>query len=393
MDIAAVALYTAPILFRFALADEYTVGRIVLSLFPILIVLPSIYLPEYVQDEKREHIYRHMLYALAFTVSAITCIRWDVVHDSVDTRWAKSLILYFATGIVSLWWFVVSHITENTVVKDLYTHQGDVAILPLTLVAIATFVEDVPDEAFQFSRCVSFYVPIIVAWATIHFIAYTQFALSTNTTYSMDGFHFVASMGLVIASCHLSLIEMRAPPSSFILFSIVAATLSQVTHRYWERAVLRQCRIMGMLVLQAGGTALFATLIHIRFKNTLSVVIPILTVCVCVVAIPTLCGNRWVVPSTFYSFLITISFLNSLDEEEVRVWDAIMILCGFYLTFWITNHIAPPEEEQITHPLSFRGSVERYSSIFKGIHRCEHIVMDVFISAKNTCLQQAQTRR
>lgn len=198
-------LYATPVLVRASLSLPGTPAwRVVLSLLPLLVVLPSLHLPRWIKDERWEHVARHAVYALAFTVSAGTSVRWDVVGPAAarGEAWARPLVAYLVLGTATLWWFCASHVLENHGAA-LFTHQGDVAVLPLTLVAIATFHERVPDEAFQFSRSIIFYVPIVVAWATLHFVAFTGFAVSQTTTHTAEGFYFLAHAGLVIAATRL----------------------------------------------------------------------------------------------------------------------------------------------------------------------------------------------
>ena len=135
----AVLLYATPLMCRVALDGWRTEAwRVALSLFPLVLVLPSIWLPRWIADEEREHVVRHALYALAFTASVSTGVRWDVVATSGD---AWPLVAYALVGTVTLWWFCLSHVLENArrPFSLLYTHQGDVVVLPLTLVAIGTF--------------------------------------------------------------------------------------------------------------------------------------------------------------------------------------------------------------------------------------------------------------
>ena len=152
MLIESGVLYILPFLYRSLQwdGDMYNIPRLVLSLIPYAIVFPSVLLPQYVHNEETEHVWRHSLYAFAFTVSAMTSMRWDVVIQRSNEPWVAPLLTYLGVGTITLWWFVLSHILENTVDKKIRTHQGDVSVLPLTLFAIATFAYNVPDEAFQF---------------------------------------------------------------------------------------------------------------------------------------------------------------------------------------------------------------------------------------------------
>ena len=165
-------MYVYPALLRFALVDEVDVVRVILSYLPIMLALPSFQVHRIIQNEEWEHVIRHILFAIGFALSA-TAVKWD----STTSDEFFNLITYLTVGFVSLSWFSVVHVLENRkLVANMKTHQGDVVILPLTLVSISTFVNTISDDAFQFSRSIVFYIPVMVGWATIFFIAYNSFA-------------------------------------------------------------------------------------------------------------------------------------------------------------------------------------------------------------------------
>lgn len=345
-------LYILPITTRFTLTDEIELGRIALSLVPFVVVFPSTFLPLIVKNEEREHVLRHTCYALSFTVSVGTSIRWDVVTTSyTHEEWPLHLILFCSIGSATLWWFVVSHVIEN-VYGILFTHHGDVTVLPLTLIAVATFVQDVPDEAFQFSRCIVFYVPVVVAWATLHFVAFNGFAVSKTTTYTTEGFSFLALSGLVVAVAHLTLIELRAGPISFLVLPVVASLLSQVTTRSTHPPVLRPCRLLGMWSVQVGFCVLFGLLLMRRFDSTRLVLLCVVVGMSVVMTVPVLCGRSWVVPSVMYATLMTVSYMNADNHilPDVRVFDVVCIASQFFIVFQVTHLIAPPTESQLFPP-------------------------------------------
>ena len=151
-------LFVAPFAVRLGLAagpiaSFPPVHDVLLSLLPLLVVTPGSSFPAVVRDEEAEHVLRHAAYADAFSVSPLA-ERWEEID--LQAGWGRGLVAYFAVGGLSLWWFVGSHLVENRVDGRVHTHQGDVAVLPLTLVAIATFAEEVPDRAYRFSRSVIF---------------------------------------------------------------------------------------------------------------------------------------------------------------------------------------------------------------------------------------------
>ena len=303
-----VLLYLTPVLCRVALhASDDEVGfpsyaRIAWSLLPLLVVLPSLWLPKWIPDERWEHVMRHAMYAMAFTVSAASSVRWDVLwpalwDDDVDNHWAPPLVAYLVIGTLTLWWFCLSHILENKRLVPLYTHQGDVTVLPLTLVAIATFANDVPDEVFQFSRSIIYYVPVVVAWATLFFIAFNGFATSTTTTYYAPGFLFLASAALVVAMAHLALLEVQAPSLLFQFFPPVAALLCQMTPRPTEPPVLRPGAWFGstMVAGSLAGLGVGLALLR-RFALVLALGCGMGGCVIATAAVRPVAGHGWPVP-------------------------------------------------------------------------------------------------
>lgn len=346
--IVAIVLYASPLLVRVALTHTYPEWwRVAASLSPLVVVAPSMWLPRVVRNEEREHIARHATYALAFCLSAGASVRWDVVGPAASRAdpWAVSLVAYLVLGGVSLWWFALSHWIENRG-SALYTHHGDVAVLPLTLVAIGTFAHDVPDAAFQFSRCVVFYVPVVVAWATLHFVAFTGFATSCTTTHTHPHFDFSALSGLVIAATHLSLLEMRAPPLPFLFFPLVAAMLCQVTPR--AAPALRPSHVVGMwavaLPLAGAVGALLDAGLHAGVR---AVWTPIALSALAVLAVPRLAGDRWSAPASLYAALLTGAFLWADGTTIARapgVLDAAVLVAAYVFVFVATNVVAAPAD-------------------------------------------------
>ena len=246
-------LYFLPVAARAALApNALRAGDVALSLLPLLISpLTGWVLPRTASSVEREHVLRHAAYAVAFSVAVGVGVRWDVVADELPASWAVALVFYASAGVAALWGFALVHVLENAGVP-LQTHRGDVAVLPLTLVAIATFAEDVPDAAFRFLRTAPFYVPVIVGWATLQFVAYRGFARGTTTSYHhAPGFEYHALGGLAIASAHLWLLETRSPPPFFQLFALAAALLCQATP-HLERAPRLRARVRWATAVAAG---------------------------------------------------------------------------------------------------------------------------------------------
>lgn len=337
----ALLLYALPVALRAGLAPAWPgADRVALSFLPLLVVAPTPWLPCWIADEKHEHVVRHAVYTLAFGVGAASAVRWDVVAPAVAAgeAWAAPLVAYLAVGTFALAWFTLSHVLENARLLPLYTHQGDIAVLPLTLVAIATFAEAVPDEAFQFSRAVIFYVPVIVAWATLMFIAFTEFATSATTTHTHPAFEFVAQAGLVVGTVHLALLEARAPPLAFQVFPVVAALLCQLTVRHADApARAWRPRLVRAATAAGAGTALGAAWAT-RFPPGLSYGIAVYLCVTFALALRPLAGpGRWVVPGAALAALISAAAF----APTLRPVDAAVLPLGYYAAMHVTALVAP----------------------------------------------------
>lgn len=345
-------LYALPLLCRSALVTPNVEWwRVSLSLVPLLVVLPSLWLPRCFVDREREHVARHGVYALSFTIAMITSVRWDTIETGVrgGEEWAIVLTTYLFVGSVTLWWFCISHMLENRLDRTMYTHQGDVAVLPLTLVAIATFAHTVPDEAFQFSRAIVFYVPVVVAWATLHFIAYNEFAIHTTTTYDKQGFLFLAHSGLVVASVQLCLLELRSPSIFYQFFPFVAALLCQVTTRPDSAPLIRPARMLGTLAMcgacgvGVGRIIAFRTVEDVSHPLLLPLLVGVVGCTVVATTVPLLSGRRWVVPGTLYATLVTIAVMDASPSfASVRISDVAAVAAAYYLGLGCVHVLASP---------------------------------------------------
>ena len=351
---ALLLLYALPLAPRLALswpgADAAAWGDAALSLLPLAVVLPSLALPRLVRGEEAEHVARHAVYALAFTVSAATSVRWDALRAGLDAgaEWAVALAAYLGVGAATLWWFCLSHALENSCLpRQLFTHQGDVAVLPLTLVAIARFAADAPDAAFRFSRAIVFYVPVVVAWATLHFVAYSDFATRRVTTHGDEGFHFLARAGLVVAAALLLLLEVNAPPLAFLALPPVAALLCQVTARPRARPRMRPRRVGGALAVAAAAGGAVGALLGRRFDAAAAAAVGVGGAAVAAAALPPLAGARWPAPGALYAALLGATALDAAhraapaDAPAVRAADAGVLAAAFFLALWATELLAP----------------------------------------------------
>lgn len=344
--LALYALYALPFAIRLTLSPGAAWGDVVVSLLPIAVVFPSSYAMRCLgQDHEREHVVRHAFYSLAFSVSIGTSVRWDYL--SSHWRECLPLILYLIVGGLTLWWFVLSHAVENRLLPWMRTHQGDVAVLPLTLVAIATFARDIPDEAFRFSRAVIFFVPVVVAWATIFFISYHDFARGRVTTFHQAGFDFHARSALLIASAHLTLLECRSPATVFQFFPLTAALLCQVTHLHTEAPAMRPWWRTSVLATSLASGGAVGSVLVARFGwhafGAVCVGTPILAL-----TLPTLAGVRWVLPGCAYLSLGLVAYIVALSESGIRdvgslaVADVFAVLATSLWACWIVETLSRP---------------------------------------------------
>lgn len=341
-------LYALPIGARVILEPRPDAVDVVLSLIPLLVVLPSLVLPRWISNHEREHVGRHAVYAVAFALVTVCSVRWSVVVAAVrsGTSYAIPLIAYLAVGTATLAWFCVSHMLENAWFPTLRTHQGDVAVLPLTLVAIATFAESIPDDAVRYSRSILFFVPVVVAWATLHFVAYLGFATRTVTTHTDEGFLYLAHSGLVIASAQLLLLEVRARPLWFQIFPVVAAVLCQVTRPVKHRPAKRPMRLLGQLVVGAGAGTAYGAILSRRFLTGVSYSIGVATGIVGPAAAALLVdGAHWIVAATLYAALLSAATLDAVHDPAPSVLDALLLFGGPYLVLHLCQLLAPA-----THP-------------------------------------------
>ena len=326
-------LYTLPLLTRlFMSVSTSAIEDIVLSHASVLVILPSTLLPRIVQNTRREHVYRHAVYALAFTVAVPTTIHIELLEGP---------FLYFTImGFFTLWWFVLSHMTENHMDKHLKTHQGDIAVLPLTLVAISAFILDVPTDVFRFTRSTIFLVPIIVAWATMFFLAFQQFATQCITTHEHPAFLFYAYASLIIAITHLLLIETEATAHTYQVFPLVAALFCQCITDFENRPKMRPRRHIATVVWSAGASALlFYNVMRLKLNNGGIFITG--NICISLV-LPPVNGTRWVFPGCA---LVTI--VTWVLYETTSIHDLLALAASHLVVLLTTDLVARPVRQRI----------------------------------------------
>ena len=337
MRVEPYLLYVLPLLARVWLVARGTStpawADVLLSQIPLAVVAPSSFLPRCIADDEREHVVRHTLYAIAFTVAIPCALRLPIEHEA--------LLLYAVVGAATLGWFVLSHALENAADSRLRTHQGDVTVLPLTLVAIAAFAESVDDAAFVFTRSTPFFVPVIVAWATIYFLAFQGFAMQRTTTHRHPGFGYHASAALVVASVHLVLLEARARAALFVLFPICAALACQAMPPYDRRPRLRPYHYVGQVVVVASLSVLLQRLVVRAILGDASdVVFPasILALCLC---LPWVCGRRFRLPAACLSALASAALYEEDAGTSLGVLDALGLLASHYVVIVAADVLCP----------------------------------------------------
>ncbi len=312
-----ILLYLLPLLAR---VDGFggSWAELLLSVLPTLAVLaPTLRFAQWFGTGEREHVLRHAVYAAAFGVSCASAIVW--AHAPL------TLELYAIIGSATLWYFAFVHYAENRGWLTWHTHHGDVTVLPLTLIAVHTFVDGLADACFRGSRSVAFLVPVHVAWATLNLIAFTSFATSRTTTLDHPAFDMLGTAALVVSSTHLSLIEMRAHPISYLFFPIVASFFMQ-RMRHPEAGIrLRDALHAGTAVVAGALGAGLGALLGGRAWVYAYVAVAY------ALGAQHVLGERWPAPAALYAALWTTAYGRA--DAALAAAHA----CGFYVVFQCTS--------------------------------------------------------
>jgi hypothetical protein len=336
-------LLAIPFGIRLILFPEPNFVDLLMAFIPVLATIPSFFIHKFIANENREHELRHFTFAIGFS-SAATSIRWTEVSD--DIRY--TLIVYFVAGSITLFWFTISHILENTGrFPNLHTHYGDVVVLPLTLVAISTFANEIPDEAFYFTRSIIFYVPVIVGWATLFFIAHNRFAVRTVTTHNDDGYPYISLQGSVVACAHLILLETRASSIFYILSAPVVSIVIQRASSKDSLPILFHSNIQRMLAgLYIGG--ILAALGYLKLGLLAFYIIPPAFFTSVNVGIHIL-QDRLVIPLTATVTLLLFTILVACERSDVTDYITTTLLVWFGFEFVkftmkpVMNFQVPPD--------------------------------------------------
>ena len=331
------------------------------TLAPLAVVVPSTLLPRWIADLRWEHVVRHAVYTLGFGVGVGANLRWDVVWpaafsdegSTAANAWAPALVTYSLLGVLTLGWFCVAHVLENHRLLRVHTHHGDIAVLPLSFVAVGLVNAATPDAAFAWSRSIVFFVPVVVGHATLNFCGHLGFATSAVTTHHLPGFRHVAHGALVVASAHLCLIELRASATLIQFFPIVAALVLMrmpPVDAIAERPPARRWAAVCVLAA-AGGLAMngvtaacaaawadaFAPLHSVRAGAAM--VYACVAACVALPPVTTARGGArgdWAAPGAALATLLTLAYVlhDAHDVDAGAAFaNAAVLGAGYALTF------------------------------------------------------------
>ena len=228
--LAWLLLVLTPVPLRCTLdADRCTVWSVFASAIPLLTASAGGLVAHRYNGEV-EHVYRHILYAFGFGVGAATLIEWGEVSTALkqDRSWAKNLVLFCASALISLVYFAIAHVYENSTRSRLRTHRGDVVILPFTLIAIPLLLQEIPINAFVLCRTTFVTVPVVVAWSTIFLIAHADFANNRDTRLTQQSFMHCTNIGTFVAAATLLLLEFEATPAYYFVIPASLTMLTQI---------------------------------------------------------------------------------------------------------------------------------------------------------------------
>lgn len=342
-------LYATPLLARAALGPYPETADVFRTLAPLAVTLVTTFLPRYITDLEWEHVTRHAIYTLGFAVSIASTLRWDNIFALMGygVEWVDAILAYAVLGIITLAFFTIAHVAENYRVLNIHTHHGDIAVLPLTLVAATVLAGAVPPEAFVWSRSIIFYVPIMVGWATLNFTGHLNFATSSTTTHHITGFSHIARAAIVVASAHLTLIELEASMTTLQYFPLVASLLfiqmpaaTEAPPPISWRVHLLTLAWAAVVGMGLGGVLLWCGATwHEEMKILHSMEVAMVVLYVCVFASTTvplvtctgpgyLCIRQWVAPATAFASLLTSAYLPA-SSVSVRV----VLVIGYSLAF------------------------------------------------------------
>lgn len=310
------AFLLTPLLFRIV-DSRPSAADVSLAYLPgfVLVVALELAKPRLVHDEV-EHELRHAVYFVGFVVALATGVRWEEAYEEYPY-----LLMYAIVGSLTLLWFVASHLVENRVQSSVHTHQGDVVVLPMTLVAIATFSREIPLPVLRAGRAILFYVPVFVAWATLHLVAYNDFSSLRTTTMNHRFYHCVF-LALPVATIHLVLIETGAGPALYLLSTFTAAFLAQIAYPVSSPVVPREqgwksFLFVALLFSSVLPFAVFPYLPGTTSTGTAELAFVYVYSFFSLAAIvPRIAGESWTISLSFYVTLLVCSYVYREREQR-----------------------------------------------------------------------------
>lgn len=354
---AYLILYISPILTSLIIRNNVaSLLNFCVCVVPVLSVVPSSFVYMFVQNNDIEHIVRHAWYAMSFVVGAIT-IDWNYVRSNLQDDAVWNFILFCIFGTISLLYFTLSHVLEYYKFP-IFTHHGDVSILPLTLVAIVTFYNNVPDEVFLLARTAPLLIIVAVAWSTIHLVAFLDFAKFSTTRHEQQGFKTVTFSAQVTASIFLILVEAKAQPVYFFFFAILSGIYMQLIRNIDDGMRFRK-NSMYLLVIVVLVSLVSALLQFAIFVDSMQVGEAFLCIMTPVLVIGRITvyviGNRWPMITAALISLATCAVFEVLNLPRFYLWIIIShFVIALFASFMRYEHttLAIPQRPQNYEPQS-----------------------------------------
>ena len=339
-------LVTIPTLVRFYIHEgTYPWWHVLRSISPLVLFAGASCLPWLVRDSVKEHVWRHITFLATFVYAIWASLNWSIVWERRSEEWASSLILFLGMAVITQTWFTLAHILENEhLSRHIFTHQGGVAVLPSTLVAVVLVQSMLPDEAFIFARSILVTVPVVVAWCTIFFIAYTGFAMKRVTTHEDPGYEYVAYQGFWVAVPLLTAIETRASSAIFFITPLVSAILCQVLPPLHRVVPLGGANILRSVFLSVVASSVLFICFALYIRHTLAWI----AVAVVFVVTPTIAFVMsfqppvWILPfSIYWTYLGCMVLQDSVLPLDIVAAFAFHVL-AFGLVLGLNLMYEPP---------------------------------------------------
>ena len=337
-----VTLYLTPILIACSVSGECTPTLFLIGTIPLLVALPAYMLHVWIKNDVWEHIGRHALFTIAFISGAIT-LDWKYITENQNEEWATQFVSFFVITSTMLFYFTIVHTLEvyNFKIK---THHGDVTILPLLLITITMFYNDIPDDAFLLSRSAILSIPILVAWTTILLIAFFDFVDHATSRVRVTNFGRIAAVSLFIATVHLILLELAASVYYYFAFTISATIFIQFMRPIeYESEKIRRNRVARIISTSCIATVFCCSFLFVT-KHVLPVFLTIVPGFILSqeIGLYTI-GIRWPIPTMLLTIVPSIALLYKMNVTDPRDdWTAVFCLCAVYLCgglvlSWIQN--------------------------------------------------------